>query len=133
MSELTVVAAPPEQSIGSLVDELYELNQRKAEINKELKDLNAVIEDIEEKIFGRLDQLEIDQVRGRTAKVTVTHSVVPTVKDWEAFHRYVKENDMLYLFERRVSTAAWRELHQSGETVPGTEPFTKRGLSVRKA
>ena len=133
MHDVAEVAAPASASVGSLIDELYELGLRKKEIEAQLNDLKAEIEEREKVVMGLLDQQEITLGRGRVGKVSITENVVPNVVDWEAFGQYVIENGALYLMERRPSVKAWRELHESGDTPPGTTPFTKRGLSVRKA
>jgi hypothetical protein len=40
-------------------------------------------------------------------------------------------NGALHLLQRRPATAAFRELQEAGEAVPGLEPFTKRAISLR--
>jgi len=42
----------------------------------------------------------------------------------------VLKNDALYLLEKRVAVKAWRELIDSGKTVPGLVPFVKRRLHL---
>jgi hypothetical protein len=134
MSELTpVVESRVAQSVGSLIDELYDLNQQKKELNQKLEDLKHEAAEVEQLIFAALDHEDLTQCRGRVGKVTITVSDVPTVVDWDRFQEYILQTRALHLLERRPAVMAWRELHQSGEVVPGVNPFTKRSLSVRKA
>jgi hypothetical protein len=126
------VAAPTSQSLGSLIDEYYDLRERKRELDKEVKEVAAEMTAIEERVINALDADEVTMSRGRRASAAVTESEVPVVEDWDAFQTYVLENEALHLLERRASVAAWRELKDSGEMVPGTRPFKKRSLSVRK-
>ena len=120
------------QSLGSKIDELFELRERKRELTEQLNEIKAEYEELEREIMQNLDDFGIDLARGTMAKVSISESEVPTVEDWDAFYDYVRQEDAFYLFERRVAARAWRELYQSGELVPGTAPFTKRTLSLRK-
>lgn len=120
------------QSLGSMIDELDELRDRKRELNAELKDIEATMKALEQEIINELDSQGLKFGGGSKARATISETEVPTVVDWDAFYDYVIENKAPYLFERRVAAAPWRELHEAGEAIPGTEPFTKRSLSLRK-
>lgn len=126
------VAAPVGQSLGSLIDEYFALRERKRELDRELKELKDEMAALEERVINALDADEVTLSRGRRASASITETVVPVVEDWDTFQAYVLQNEALHLLERRPSTAAWRELKDSGELVPGTRPFIKRDLSVRK-
>ena len=130
MSVAAVVGEP--QTIGSLIDQLFELRERKRALDAQLKDIKAEMAEIEQQILERMSEQDLSQTRGRFATATRTESVVPTVKDWDRFYEYIRRHDALYLLERRPAVAAWRELYESGELPDGTEPFTKYGLSLRK-
>jgi len=45
----------------------------------------------------------------------------------------MKENDALFLLQRRPAAAAYRELLESGQTIPGVEPYTQRQIGLRKS
>lgn len=132
MSNQAVTPLKQPQSLGSKIDEMFELRERKRELNSELKDIEAEMRALEQDIIAELDAQDLRFSGGTRARATISESEVPTVTDWDAFYQYVIENEAPYLFERRVAAAAWRELQQAGEAVPGTEPFTKRSLSLRK-
>lgn len=120
------------QTLGGKIDELYALRERYREISKEVNELKELMESMEQELIADLDGMELRLGRGNKASVSVSETTVPTVNDWDALYQYVIDNEALYLFERRVAATAWRELMESGESVPGTEPFTKRKLSLRK-
>jgi hypothetical protein len=126
------VAAPKTQSVGSMIDEFYELRQQHAEYERAKKDVKAQMELLQIKIIEELDKQELGLGRGRRASASITEEVMPNVEDWDEFKKYIFDNDSLHLLERRPAAAAWRELLDAGELVPGTTPFKKRGLSVRK-
>ena len=60
---------------------------------------------------------------------------MPVVEDWDAFYRYIKENDAFYLLQRRPSATAFREAFQlEGDTgIPGVTAATVIKLQDRKA
>lgn len=122
----------PQAAIGTLIDELNDLRERKRELNQQLKDLDEQYKELERQILEHMDAAGTELVASGRTRVSVTRQVVPSVNDWEAFEQYVKDNDAMYLFERRVASKPWRELYESGEQVPGTEPFERRSLSLRK-
>jgi macrodomain Ter protein organizer (MatP/YcbG family) len=123
-------AVPPR--LSDLIDSLFDIRERKRQLNEQLKDIEAEYVDLEFKIIARLQEEGTDLARSKKATASLTESVVPKVDDWDAFYQYIKDNDALYLLERRPSVGAFRELHQAGESIPGVEPFTKIGLNLRK-
>lgn len=132
MAELAAVKNSP-QALGDKINELYDLRERKRELNAELKEINEESAALEASILAELDAQGTRLSASSRARVSISETTVAQVEDWEAFHDYVRANDAFYLFERRVANAPWRELHQAGETVPGTQPFVRRSLNLRKA
>lgn len=118
--------------LGSKLDALADLRDRKKEINAELTDVSQAYTELEREIIDLLDQQGTRMTGSARFRASISESTVPTVTDWDAFYAYVIANESPYMFERRVSASAWRELVESGEPVPGTEPFTRRSLSLRK-
>jgi len=120
-------------TLGDKINELYELRERKRELNKELQEINELFAQLEGEVLAEMDEQGIQLTRGSRASVSVSEQVVPTVEDWDAFYEYVERNQALYLLERRVAAAAWREeMTATGEPIPGTAPFTRRSLNLRK-
>lgn len=116
-----------------LVKKLHDLKSIKAEINAQLKDINKEISDTEIEILNALDQLGVDQIRTDVLTVGVNESIVPQVTDWDAFYKFMLDNNALYMMERRPAAIAFREyLELHGAPPAGVEPFTKRTISTRK-
>jgi hypothetical protein len=133
LAEIQELNTPKQsQSLGGKIDELFELRERYRELTREVKELKEIMDSMEIQIMNDLDSLDLRLGRGSRASVSISETVVPTVNDWDAFYNYVRDHDAMYLFERRVAATAWREITESGETVTGTEAFTKRSLSLRK-
>jgi len=120
------------QTLGSKIDELYELRERKRELTAELKTVEELMDQLDASIQGDLNGLGLTLGRGTRASVSITETEVPSAVDWDDIYQWMKDNDAPYLLERRLSASAWRELKAAGELVPGTETFVRRKLSVRK-
>lgn len=119
-------------SLGDMIEALAELRDRKRDLSEQFKEIDRQYRELEARILDRLDQENAQFSGSSRHRATVSEVTVPSVTDWDAFYEYVKNNDALYLFEKRVASAPWRELVESGEQVPGTEPYTRRSISLRK-
>jgi len=64
---------------------------------------------------------------------SIVETVVPQVVDWDAVFEHIKETGDFYLLQKRPAAAAFRELHSSGQVIPGMEAYTKRSISLRKS
>lgn len=126
------IAAPGNPSLGSLIDQYFELRSEKKEHDAASKECADAMASIEADLLELFDQQGLNLCRGRKASASISEVEIPIVEDWDAYQEYIKENDALHLLERRPATRAWRELYESGELVPGTSPFKKRGINVRK-
>ena len=120
------------QLLGDKIDQLFEKRERKRELEAELAEVKREIEALEHDLIEAMEKQGTDLARGQLATASISKDTVPEIEDWEAVLQYVKENDAFYLLHRRISTAPWRELLESGETVPGTKPFEKKSVSIRK-
>lgn len=118
--------------MGTIIDRLFELRSEKSELNDKIKVINTEMEALEVALFNRLDDEETIKACGKHAGVTITTLMVPNVTDWDAVHQYIVDQQACYLLEKRISAAPWRELLAMGTQIPGTEPFEKRSLSLRK-
>lgn len=132
------MAATPDElknsptGLGDKINELAEIRDRKAEIARHLKQVNEQFDELQAEIIHDLDAQGTMFAGSGTYRAGITETVVPNITDFDSAWAYARDNDMPYLFERRIASRSWRELVESGETVPGTEPFTKRGLSLTK-
>lgn len=118
--------------LGAIIDRLFELRTEKSDLNDKIKVIEEEITELKTLLITRLDDEETLKACGKLASVTITSQVVPNVTDWDQVHRYIVENDACYLLEKRLSAAPYRELLASGNPIPGTEPFEKRDISLRK-
>lgn len=129
MSEDTVAV-----SMEDLIRELFDVKAQVDDIKKgQLKALEERKDQLEAELMEALDSQGVDKtsIRG-VGTVGINESVVPQATDWERIYEYVVEHQAFYLMNRALNAAAYRELLQTGEQVPGISSFTRRTLSVRK-
>jgi hypothetical protein len=103
-------------------------------INDDLKEAKAVELALDEAIVAKLDEAgtTASRVEG-IGTAALKSSVVPNVKDWDAFHQYIAENGYFHLLDRRPNAAGCREAFERFGAIPGVEPFNKRTLSFTAA
>ncbi len=120
-------------SIGVQIDALWDLREKKRELEERLKDLHVLIEQKEGDLFDKMDEQGTSKGAGRKASVSLTTSIVPQMIEWDDYWKYIRRNNAFELLERRPAVAAWREhaAKRKDGTVPGTVPFEKRKLSLR--
>ncbi len=123
-----------EMTLGQMADKAHVLRAKYRKAQSRADELKKEFDDFKEQIMDRIEseKLEGSLVRGKKATVSLKPKTVPTVKDWAKVFKYVKTNDAFHLFERRISSSAWREEVQARKNrdIPGIEKFEKRDLSV---
>jgi hypothetical protein len=129
-------AEPPirlENSLGGMVDQLYELNDKKRALEEELSLIDIKRKYVEIAIINDMEKQNSLKVGGLKATASISTSIVPNVIDWESFFKYISRKKYWHLVERRPSVTGCRELFETKGAIPGVVPFTKIRLSVRKA
>lgn len=119
--------------LGACIDALYEARAVRLEQQKAVELLATEEDRIKQHILLTLGENKLEGAKGSRATAAVTRTVVPVLKEWDAFTEYVRKNRAFDLFERRVSKAAFRERLDAGKSVPGIEPFTVVNLSLTKS
>lgn len=120
------------QTPGAMIDELFELREEYRRLTKAADLIKQDMAELEFALISGLDNIGLQMGRGGKASASVTEQQVPNVTDWDELEKFIYQNEALYLLQRRVSPPAWRELVEAGSDVPGTEAYTKRGISLRK-
>lgn len=118
-------------NIGDMIDQLVTLRDRKRELEAKVAEVEGQYKGIEEQLIEKLEAEKLDGSRGKTASASITKTVTATVTDWDAVFKYVKRTGFFHLFQRRLTDTAYREILESGKSVPGVEPFVKRRLNLR--
>lgn len=119
-------------SLHALIDQFAATHAAIDDLNQSLKRHKAIEAALEGALIQALDAQGVRQTSTQHHTASITETVVASVKDWDAFYRFIHQHEAFHLLERRPANAAYRELLQHGQTIPGVISFTKRGLSFRK-
>ncbi|WP_109092194.1 hypothetical protein [Aggregatibacter kilianii] len=122
------------QTLETLITEYQHIRAQRQELSKTDKALKEQLDEIELQLMVALDKTGLDNatVRG-VGQVIKSQEIVPNITDWDDFNAFARDNDMLYLFQRRLNATAYRELLAQGVEVRGLEPTTVAKITVRKA
>ena len=121
------------QRLDTLAADRDTLREEKRELETKVKALDALLATNEVSIIEIADEMGLDRFAVGKLTFSISTQVVGNVEDWDALHAYIKENDAFYLLQRRLSNAPYKEILDSGESLAGVVPFTKRSLNMRKA
>lgn len=128
---------PAEESdpltVRELVEQLVEIRDERSHISEKDKILGDRFRAIETVLMAKLDEQGMKRATvDGVATATLTEVVLPQVRDWDAVYEYILRTDSMHLLQKRPAAAAFRELIDAGESVPGIDPYTKRSISLRK-
>lgn len=118
-------------NLQEMIQRKLSLMEEKAEHEKVIKGIKEMINEQDQKILDAFEELGIDQARTGNTTVFKNEADVPNVEDWDAFYKYILDHKAMHLLERRPAVLAWREMYETGETIPGTVPFEKISLGKR--
>lgn len=120
------------KAMGACADLLYQLRQKRLEMQKEVDKIAAEEAALKEHIINTLPKSEASGVAGKVARVTVVTKEVPQVEDWDSFYKYVKRTGAFDLMQRRLTEAAVKERWEAGEEIPGVKHFQVVTVSINK-
>ena len=121
------------KDLGKLTERLFDLKERKANLNADLKDLNGDIREVEMELLDEMHKQGLYKAGGKRGGVYIARQVVPKVVNWDEFYDYVKEHEYFHMLERRVSRKAYQEQYEDGQDVPGIDPVVFDELRTRKS
>jgi hypothetical protein len=118
------------QSLGAMIDLMADLRAQRRDLSKQVDELTAQMASLETRLIAKLDEEDLNSSRGKTAYATISEDIVPQIENWDDVYAYIKENDAFYLLQRRMTVTAYRELVESGDSLPGANPLKKRSISI---
>lgn len=118
-------------TLGQRIDALAKIRDEKRALEEKLKAVEDRYKTAEGELIEALTGEGMEKATGRTATVSLSTSVSANVEDWDKFFAYIKRNNAFYLLQRRVTDTAYREILDSGKSVPGVTPFNKTRLNLR--
>ena len=121
------------QRLDTLAADRDTLREEKRNLEAQVKVIDEKLASNETDIIAIADEMGLDRFAVGKLTFSISSNVVGNVEDWDAVHAYIKENDAFYLLQRRLSNAPYKEILDSGESLAGVVPFTKRSLNMRKS
>ena len=118
-----------------LIKQLAGLRERISKKNAEADELKAKRDELEQLLIAVLKKAGTPRVNNGAYTASLTKRVLPTVTDWDEFYEFIKDNDAMFMLERRPSSTAYRDMLESrdGEAIPGVESFEKETISLRSS
>jgi hypothetical protein len=130
--ELELLKAATGKTLEELIIDLKRIRDERKRLAQLDTLLVAEWRAAENILIGRLDDQKVNRVSTAVATATITEEDVPMVLDWDEFFEYLYSNRAGHLVQRRIATAAWRELKDNGFATPGVDVYKKREISLRK-
>jgi hypothetical protein len=121
----------PETPTSAIITEMSDVREERRRIAARDKELIARWRTLEMELLTRLDEQGMLKASTASGTASITETVLPQVVDWDAVYAHIQESGDFFLLQKRPAAAAFRELHQSGVTIPGMEVYTKREISLR--
>ena len=120
------------KTLGACADELYQLRERRLELQKQVDELSAAETSLRNHVIQQLADQGATSISGHAARAGITRQQVGAVKDWDALTGYIRQTGDFSLLQRRLNDGALRERWEAQEAVPGVEPFMVVKLSLTK-
>ena len=120
-------------TLATLATERDEMRMQMKVLQDQEKALKKRLDENEEAIIALLDEQGVTRSGVGPYSMSISTSTVGNVDDWDSVYEYIKDNDAFFLLQRRIANAAYKELLDTGDTVPGVAPFEKRSLNFRKS
>lgn len=117
-------------TLGGIIDTMTTLRNTRRTLDKQSGELKKEYDELEFQLIQRLNDEDMIQAKGKLATATVTKSICPSITDWEAFEQYILDNEALYMLTKAVSITAYRDIRNTGDTVPGLEDYEKTAISL---
>jgi len=126
------VDAPAEVTLAYLANRRDDLREHKRELEAQVKVIDQALAANELEIIERLDEMGVNKFAVGKLSFSISENTVGNVEDWDRVHAYIRDNNAFHLVQRRLANAAYKELLDMGEELPGVVPFNKRTLNFRK-
>jgi hypothetical protein len=118
--------------VGKYIDEMMALRADKRYHEGEVKRIDASLKLMETTLKQAMIEQGITEAKGTHGKAVYDQKVLyPQVDDWNAFHQYIKENNMFDLLHKRISLTNYRQLVEAEVAVPGVVPNYVSEVNLR--
>lgn len=121
------------REMEALANQRFQLREQKRELEAAVRDIEEELAENEQVLLAFAEELGLDKFSVGKLTFSVSNNVVGNVTDWDQVYAFIKEHDAFHLIQRRLANAAYKEILETGDGLPGVEPFVKRSLNMRKS
>lgn len=121
------------REMEALANQRFQLREQKRELEAAVRDIEEELAENEQVLLAFAEELGLDKFSVGKLTFSVSNNVVGNVTDWDQVYAFIKEHDAFHLIQRRLANAAYKEILETGDELPGVEPFVKRSLNMRKS
>jgi hypothetical protein len=116
---------------SDIMNRMFEIREQRRELAAKDKELKDEADALEETLLVKMREQGSTRVSNKRGTAIISETIVPSVDDWDAVTEYIKENDAMYLLTKKIASAPFRELIESGQEVPGVRAVTKVDINLR--
>ena len=126
-------------NFSALCDEINAKQSVVDEINAkaaaQTKELELEIKDREQTLLLAMQDAGLRTIKGSKSVADIKESLRISIKDFDQLSTFLIRRKALHLFERRISSTAYKEMKDSlgGKDIPGLSEFIQAKLNVRRA
>lgn len=110
-------------TVGSLIDKLDDLREKKRKADLVVKELEAQYSELDTVLMQRLQAEGMQKASGKKATYSLGEEVVATVVDWDIAWKTIAKQPQL--MQRRISNPAFRELLEHSKIKFGNVDLTE--------
>ena len=122
-------------TVEEVVDAIFQLRDKKAELNEKLRQVKAAEAKLDAWLLSALDKNGLDKMGVTTSrgKVTIFRKTKTSFSmgDWSSYLDYVREHEAWDLLYRQVPQKAVAEIIENGGEVPGVNVFRETVVGVQ--
>jgi len=122
--------AEAEQTLGSLIDQLFKRRSDRKKMEEKVAALRTVENEAEAAVIAALQKSKLESAKGKRGQATITFRPLATVIDWAQVYAYVRKNNAFELLHKRIAVTACAERWETGVEIPGVMKETKLDLSL---
>lgn len=130
--ENSPVAPAATLNFDEVLTRLEEIRDERRELAAQDKELKNEFDRLKLVMINKCNEQGVTRASNDRVTAVVTKTLVPQVHDRGIVEQWIYDNEAIYLMKFELKAAAYRELLQAGIEVPGTSPFEKIDLNLRK-
>lgn len=120
-------------NLGNLADKLFELYDKKSELDQQRKELQEEIDQLERELIAEMDAEDLPKISSKLGSFTRKTELYPQVQDMDAFVQFAVENGYTSMLQKRINRGPFQEyFEETGMYPDGVDAFIKDTLIRRR-